>query len=724
MKSKQRKNQKMGEKETVLCWLLIFIILIFVSNIFMHIFVYRDGKDERKYLSVREYSGYEVKEDYYVPVNDDPQIYFQGDGTTEIKGIGIEFSQPVEADTYIEIYYPDAQDTYSEERTVKVTVKAGEDTLYANIATGKYSAMRIDINGRVHIKKVYGSGGQEGIVYQNKTLRHRIWIICLFIAGVLCVCVFKINGLKTKWQKFYEFVRCQIMSVFHAKESVKVLKMFVLGILAGVFLEAIISAVFNRRYNDKETAVLILLIMLVLSFIWFRKFYCKQIEIAFLVIYICCGAVFSYVMPVSLGVCWDDETHYYRMISLARALGGNITQTDRQLITKHVDAIFNQEQYSREKRKENEAEYSEISRHAYLEKPSYSFVYKDIAYLPFIMGVWIAYGLCLSFNLTVVFVRFFNLLIIGILIYLSMRRLKTGKMLVAAFAMIPTVFFLAVSYSYDSWLTFLLLYAFCRYFGELQRKEEPLTLAGFLGIFIPAFLALLPKIVYAPMLFLMAYMPKEKFKEKKWCLAYRACFVFAGLVVVAGILYFASGRFTWGTGDTRGGEEVNADMQIQYILANPGTFFSILKEFLKGYLSYENSGQYLTYMAYMGLVNMPFIPIIILVVTALFDRSSSDTKTVPIISKAGAVLMVIIIAAICAAAMYIAFTPVGLNTVNGCQGRYLLPALFPLLYMVSRFGRFTEFRKKIPIEIVNMAIIFVSAGFLMYNLWVNCVVKY
>ena len=412
------------------------------------------------------------------------------------------------------------------------------------------------------------------------------------------------------------------------------------------------------------------------------------------------------------------------MISLARALGGNITQTDRQLITKHVDAIFDQEQYSREKRKENEAEYSEISRHAYLEKSSYSFVYKDIAYLPFIMGVWIAYGLCLSFNLTIVFVRFFNLLIIGILIYLSMRRLKTGKMLVAAFAMIPTVFFLAVSYSYDSWLTFLLLYAFCRYFGELQRKEESLTLAGFLGIFIPAFLALLPKIVYAPMLFLMAYMPKEKFKEKKWCLAYRACFVFAALVVVAGILYFASGRFTWGTGDTRGGEEVNADMQIQYILANPGTFFSILKEFLKGYLSYENSGQYLTYMAYMGLVNMPFIPIIILVVTALFDRSSSDTKTVPIISKAGAVLMVIIIAAICAAAMYIAFTPVGLNTVNGCQGRYLLPALFPLLYMVSRFGRFTEFRKKISIEIVNMAIIFVSVGFLMYNLWVNCVVKY
>lgn len=725
MKDKRRKNQDIEKKEAVFCCLLIMLILIFISNIFMHILIYNDGAKGKSMLNVWENTGYEVQGDYYIPLNEDPQIYFQVDGTVEIKGIGIDFNQPVEEDTYLEIYYPDVQGTYSEERTVKTTVKAGERSVYAGIAAGRYNTMRIDINGKVHIKEVYGACGHEGTVYQNKSQRHRIWIICIFLAVVLSICIFKIKVLKIKERSSYQFIRQQAGVVFHTKHMIHVLKLFVCGVLAGVLLEGIISVAFSRAYNGMEAAIFVLLSTLVLSFIWFREFYNRRFEVAFLIVFIYCGAVFSYVMPVSLGICWDDETHYYRMVSLARMAGGNITQADRQFITKYIDAIFDQEQYKRDKRKVNETQYLEISEQGTFEKPSdYAFVYKDISYLPYIIGIWIAYGLCLSFSSTIVFVRFFNLLVMGILIYFSMKRLKTGKMLIAAFSMVPTVFFLAVSYNYDSWLTFLLLYAFCGYFGELQRKDEPLTFAGFLKIFIPAFLALLPKIVYAPMLFLMAYMPKEKFKEKKWCMAYRACFVFAGLVVVAGVLYFASGRLIVGTGDARGGEGVNADMQIQYILANFNVFVSTIKEFLRGYLSYENSAQYLTFMAYMGIVNMPYVPIIILTFTALFDREASDTKTVPLISKAGAVLMVVVIAAICATAMYITFTPVGLDTVNGCQPRYLLPVIFPSLYMVTRFGIFTKWKKKIPAGIINMGVVFISVCFLMYNLWVNCGVKF
>ena len=76
-----------------------------------------------------------------------------------------------------------------------------------------------------------------------------------------------------------------------------------------------------------------------------------------------------------------------------------------------------------------------------------------------------------------------------------------------------------------------------------------------------------------------------------------------------------------------------------------------------------------------------FIALAILVVLAFLDRDDRGIKTgvmrVSTIlgSFAGIVLFT--------TAMYVAFTPVGSQEINGCQPRYLIPLLFPAWYINS-----------------------------------------
>ena len=45
--------------------------------------------------------------------------------------------------------------------------------------------------------------------------------------------------------------------------------------------------------------------------------------------------------------------------------------------------------------------------------------------------------------------------------------------------------------------------------------------------------------------------------------------------------------------------------------------------------------------------------------------------------------------------MYIVFTPVGLDTVAGCQGRYIIPALFPTLFVLTSFSGKTYVKNRL-----------------------------
>ena len=58
--------------------------------------------------------------------------------------------------------------------------------------------------------------------------------------------------------------------------------------------------------------------------------------------------------------------------------------------------------------------------------------------------------------------------------YLAMRRLKSGKMILAVVAMFPTSLYLASSFSYDYWVNCFTILGMAYFVANLQEKDEPI----------------------------------------------------------------------------------------------------------------------------------------------------------------------------------------------------------------------------------------------------------
>ena len=108
--------------------------------------------------------------------------------------------------------------------------------------------------------------------------------------------------------------------------------------------------------------------------------------------------------------------------------------------------------------------------------------------------------------------------------------------------------------------------------------------------------------------------------------------------------------------------------------------------FLVDYISPINSDQYSISYFYMGTLSTEVrcfatIPFVLLIVTALCDGQGATRL------NAGAIAWILFIVActlgLVAASLYVSFTPVGLNWVNGCQARYILPILFLPLAIIG-----------------------------------------
>jgi uncharacterized membrane protein len=140
---------------------------------------------------------------------------------------------------------------------------------------------------------------------------------------------------------------------------------------------------------------------------------------------------------------------------------------------------------------------------------------------------------------------------------------------------------------------------------------------------------------------------------------------------------------TVGDGDLRGGETVSIYGQIQYILSDPVGFFKMILQFLKGYLSYTSLGDAITSFSYIGTNSSASYAFCLLLIIAFADKSEHDLLTCTWRIRTLIWTSVLASVVALAAVFYMAFTPVGFDTVNGCQQRYLIPLIFPALFLIG-----------------------------------------
>jgi len=546
--------------------------------------------------------------------------------------------------------------------------------------------------------------------------------ILVALIVVLCLIVIPIASIRVQW--LYMIIDSMITQMKYCGQQLRKDKKRILQFVFEVCLMLVISIVFaycisrfllHTAFNIRLFYVITTLGILCLYLIQSWKDIAKKVEQIFVVFVLCLGIFCIGVTPDKTGVSWDDQIHYQRTLAISNFFNGIMYDADEKNIGEYV--FQNRLGYDRES---NEA-YEQDMQILYETKACKPYFFKEygvwsVSYIPSAIGVVLGRGLGLSYMGVFNMGRLFNLLTYAILIFFAIKRIKYGKVLIATIGLIPTSVFMAASYSYDPWVTGFTILGFSYFFAELQ--EESLLETKNLVIMVGALaLGCIPKAIYFPILLPLLFMPKRKFKDSKQRKCYYIAIITVGLLLVSSFLLpmIIEGP---GTGDARGGSEVNSTEQIAFILQNPLRYAKILFKFGLEYIGINNSAGMMQAYAYAGSGTFYGVISLLLIVLAFLDRGETE-KNHYFIKTAGllgcAVAMVLSITA-----LYISFTAVASDTVAGMQGRYMIPTIYPALYCLGVGGTKHTINKNVFTSVPMLVVAFT----MIYNLTVLCVIPY
>jgi uncharacterized membrane protein len=444
--------------------------------------------------------------------------------------------------------------------------------------------------------------------------------------------------------------------------------------IISVLICIIQAAQAGTYFNMVYMFLLIGISYMIATAFFLRKSINEKPERLFFSVLMIAGVSFILAMPNNLGASWDDGVHFYRTESILQYSNAEGMASDNLEIENEIHFF---QFLTKDQRIENDSTLNQYETEVPITPYQYNFF--SIAYIPYAVGMAIGRALFMPFTWAFKLAKIVNLAFYGMLISMAMKKLKFGKILVAAIGLIPTVVFMASNFAYDQWVIGFTIYGFCYFFSFLQDREKKMTGADewiMLGSFV---VGILPKAIYFIVMLPLFFMPKTAFADRKQHQKYILYVFLSGLFLAATFLLpmIIAGA---GSGDVRGGSDVNATEQIRFILTNPSQYLDILLNFLGNYLRLDNAGHYMQDFAYLGLGQFMHITPAIVGTVALLDKGGTKSKNrvLCLSSYIGCFLAI----ALSATALYISYTSVGSLDIAGCQFRYIIPVLFPFLYML------------------------------------------
>lgn len=300
-------------------------------------------------------------------------------------------------------------------------------------------------------------------------------------------------------------------------------------------------------------------------------------------------------------------------------------------------------------------------------------------------GVMIALGRLfkLSMDMTMRLGKLGNLLFYALTGYAAISRLKSGRMILCVLLLAPTNLLMASSYSYDPCVTSMTMLGLSVFFAQWQKPEEKIKFRDALLMIGAMMLGCASKEIYFLLILMLLFMPESKFDSRKMRNIYRAAVVLAALcMLLTFALPFLGDMGT--QSDMRGGSDVNAGGQVRYILTHPVEYAMTLGRFLTGYLAPRAAKGFLTLMGVRETAPNFELLLLLLAYAACTDRRKEDNAILlrkPIVACAHVLLAMTVV--LFSTALYVAFTAVGAKTIAGCQVRYLMPVIFPSLYLLG-----------------------------------------
>ncbi len=628
------------------------------------------GKPVEKYDASQisaEYGCYSDRNGKLTINNNDPQIIFSCEGQ-EIETIKIDVKAPQNETVTFEVFTAFEEGVFTSERCYADTIFEGKESVVIDLPQGEYHFIRIDFNvSGIYFEslELYSENPEQVPFKPDFTLLD--YLKGIGIPIVVAVLVWFIDA-KTK------FAQKAIENIKKNKFQIITFVIFsIVAILIGVLIELLIGLISQTDFSKYRAVFLCGAVELITIFVYMRKSLAKKPENLFLPIAIVLGAVMLFGSPVK-HIAWDVDSHHPWAIRSSYVDVAYITSADynfdHNLNQSMLDG-FNLESY------EKDIEYLNNADKTLIGQTDASFPISNIP-----AGIFIAvarfFGADFEFKYNIG--RFAYLLVYSFVCYFAIKKLKSGKMILAVICLFPTNLYLATNYSYDWCVTAFTILGTAYFVAALQEPDKPISVKDTIIMGMAFVVGVLPKLVYVVLMGMTLFMRKD-WQSKKERKRYYLISI-AIMVVVCVMFAIRSMVSIGGTGDTRGGD-VNPSAQISGILSAPFDYVKVLFEFLAKYLSFGTMKEYISNFAYLGIGDYWIVFAVLLIAVALTDANNTVSFKIPLYMRALSVLLFVGMAALIATALYISFTPVAANTVLGCQPRYIIPLLAPLLLLVT-----------------------------------------
>jgi uncharacterized membrane protein len=321
------------------------------------------------------------------------------------------------------------------------------------------------------------------------------------------------------------------------------------------------------------------------------------------------------------------------------------------------------------------------------EKPTpNSASYSPVAYIGPVIAVLLADTINANIGHTLFLARVFSLVAYVLLGWLALRLLRTSKLkwLFMLVLLLPTALFEASVISADGMvigLSILLTALFIRLVSPVAGQNNRKL---FYSLLIVAILLPLVKINYVFLSSLLLFVPNTIFTKRRFTL----------LLKFIAITFAAVAVLFWNTVTDAGGDApvtlrpdglaVSAPHQLSFILNHPLSFpGDLIRTFFEFGDSYIRSAISLVGWNY---IEGPLLIVILLCAGMAFAGFYAKKESNAIMRAAIPLLALSILGVLSIfGALYLEFTPVGSNYVDGVQGRYLLPFFVPVIITLVAF---------------------------------------
>lgn len=462
--------------------------------------------------------------------------------------------------------------------------------------------------------------------------------------------------------------------------------------------------------------------MLAIAFLILNKsLFSKRLEFAFIILSLLFGS-FMILFDGTNERSWDEQVHYE---SAYRASFGQMIQYTeaaiqmKGLVVPNYDSIEEKgivADYLQERNDYSKADLKYQQRFV---------LYNVRAYLPQSIMLVLARICDLPFSWAYMLGKFGNLLFYTLMMALAIRIAKFGKIYIAAIGLLPTPLFLASVYAYDAFITALVFLGFILWLNEIIDKDKKIKWYIALAMILCFVVGTWSKTIYIVMMLLLCFLPKEKFDDK-----FKTAFFKVGIVAIVLMLLYtiksppitaSSGYDAIQTNIQYFGDKRVANTsfvgQIKYIFQNPLIYTKILLRSLKNsafdYLL--GTSTWLLY-AYLGRFPKIFAALTsVLILGISLFQTEADRKH--ILERKWKLLLAVMafgVACLVWTGLYISYTGVGENYINGVQGRYYIPFILPLMFVFKN----NKFKVNISTEMFHKIIFSIIIFINLYGTYV------